>query len=142
MKTATQGRVQHVIDCISTPESVSICAAAMHATAGGGTYISCQAKGPGIDNNPSVKTIRIVAFTVLGREFSFGIHGLAAPVVQEDVVFGREFAVVAGRLLADAKLRSLQREVRSGGLKEISGGLDDLKSGRVRGRRLVYQISC
>jgi hypothetical protein len=82
----TKGQIRSSVDCISNAQSAAVCAAAMKSS--GGLYISCTSSGPVIDN-PRVKTIKIVAFTVLGREFAFGAQGPQLPVIEEDQVLAR-----------------------------------------------------
>lgn len=106
----------------------------------GGTYIACTMASPAIDN-PIVKTIRIVAFTILGREFSLGAGAPVFPIVSEDVDFAAEFVVRAERLLERDEIKPIQETARQGGLPAIVDGLLDLKSGNVSRSRLVYSLN-
>jgi ABC-type branched-subunit amino acid transport system substrate-binding protein len=134
----TKGQIRSSVDCISNTQSAAVCAAAMKSS--GGIYISCTSSGPIIDN-PRVKTIKIVAFTVLGREFAFGAKGPQLPVIEEDQVFGADFALKIEELLAAKRIQPVQAEVRAGGLQGILSGLDDLKAGKVHSKRLVHRVS-
>lgn len=106
----------------------------------GGTYISTTAKGPVVDN-PQVDVVKIVAFTILNREFAVGLGAaLASPVVDEDVQFGAEFSPVAEELLKQKRIHPIPKEVREDGLSGIVSGLENLRAGKVHRRRLVYSI--
>lgn len=43
-------------------------------------------------------------------------------------------------LLERNKLRTAPYELRHGGLEAIAGGIEDVRKGRVQGRKLVYTI--
>lgn len=47
---------------------------------------------------------------------------------------------MAEKLFAEGKVKAHPKEVRSGGLEGIFGGLNDLKTGKVSGTKLVYKI--
>ncbi|KAF5706002.1 zinc-binding oxidoreductase, partial [Fusarium mundagurra] len=124
---ASGGRRLATVDCISNNASSAICAAAMEPK--GGIYIACTRSGPDIENI-RVKTIRIVAFTVLGRPFSLDAQGPIFPVVLEDVEFASDFVSRAEKLLRENKIQPIQACVRDGGLTAIAKGLVDLKLGK------------
>ncbi|KAL5590252.1 hypothetical protein FOBRF1_013809 [Fusarium oxysporum] len=134
---ASNGRRLATVDCISNHASAAICAAAMERV--GGTYIACTRSGPDIDN-PRVETIRIVAFTLLGRAFSLDDRGPVFPVVSKDVDFAKDFVLRAEKLLEEDKIKPIQGIIKEGGLDAIVDGLVDLKLGTVRRARLVYPI--
>lgn len=134
----TKGNICSSVDCISNTQSAAICAAAMKAS--GGAYISCTSNGPVIDN-PTVQTIKIVAFTVLGKEFAFGAKGPQLPVIEEDQAFGADFTLRIEELLKTKDIQPIQAEVKAGGLQGILSGLDELKAGIVHNKRLVYRVS-
>ncbi|KAF4334030.1 oxidoreductase [Fusarium beomiforme] len=125
------------VDCISNHASAAICASAMEPA--GGTYIACTRAGPDIDN-PRVKTIRIVAFTLLGRAFSLDAHGPVFPVVSKDVDFANDFVLRAEKLLAENEIQPIPAIIKEGGLAAVADGLVDLKLGKVSRSRLVYPI--
>lgn len=104
-----------------------------------GTYISFTAHGPNVEH-ANVKSIKIVSFTVLGREFSFGASSPTFPVIAEDVAYCKTFTDKFESLLKDGKIKPLNLETRAGGLEVIISGLAELKAGMIRGRRLVYSI--
>ncbi|KIW19441.1 hypothetical protein PV08_00013 [Exophiala spinifera] len=138
LRNETGGNIQYTVDCISDHQSAAICAAAMGCKSG--FYISLTANGPTI-NARDVQTIKIVGFTILGREFSFGFKGVASPVVEEDVAFATQFAVLIEQFFSDDKIKPLRAEVRVEGLSGIVSGLNDLREGKVHGKRLVYQTA-
>ncbi|RBA22579.1 TOXD [Fusarium proliferatum] len=134
---ASGDRQLATVDCISNHASSAICAAVMEPK--GGVYIACTRTCPDIENT-RVKTLRIVAFTVLGRPFSLDAQGPIFPIVLEDVEFASNFVPRAERLLRENKIQPIQTNMRDGGLAAIAKGLVDLKEGKVSRARLVYSI--
>lgn len=124
------------IDCIATEQSAAICASNMETS--GGKYISLT--GVGRIHDPRILTVNIFGFTMLNREFLFESKGIRAEINVEDVNFAADFAPHVERLLALNVIKHNTVEVRSGGLNGIISGLEDMKAGRVRKKRLVYVI--
>lgn len=50
------------------------------------------------------------------------------------------FAEVVETLLSEGRIKPHPKEVRSGGLEGILGGIQDMREGRVRGRKLVNTL--
>ncbi|KAH8129487.1 GroES-like protein [Trichoderma asperelloides] len=136
LRIATQGSIEMAIDCIATEQSAAICASNMETS--GGKYISLT--GVGRIHDPRILTVNIFGFTMLNREFLFESKGIRAEINVEDVNFAADFAPHVERLLALNVIKHNTVEVRSGGLNGIISGLEDMKAGRVRKKRLVYVI--
>lgn len=135
LRTATQGKIQIAVDSIATEQSAAICASNMEVS--GGKYISFT--GASI-RDPRITTVNIFGFTLLNREFLFEAIGLRADINVRDVTFATDLARRAERLIALNAIKPSAAEVRPGGLDGIVSGLEDMKAGRVRGKRLVYVI--
>ncbi|PON21677.1 TOXD, partial [Trichoderma gamsii] len=135
LRIATQGKIQIAVDCIATEQSAAICASNMEVS--GGKYISFT--GARIRDR-RITTVNIFGFTMLNIEFLFEAIGIRADINVEDVTFATDFARRAERLIARNAIKPSAAEVRPGGLDGIVSGLEDMKAGRVRGRRLVYVV--
>lgn len=85
-----------------------------------------------------VKVTFSLGYTAVGEEFKFRTG--AVPAAPEDLEFMKQWVPVAEKLLAEGKLVAAKKDVRSGGLDAIFGGLNDLKEGKVTGTKIVYQI--
>jgi aspyridone synthetase trans-acting enoyl reductase len=103
----------------------------------GGKYISFT--GARIRNS-RIRTVNIFGFTMLNRDFLFEAIGLRAEINVEDVAFAKDFGRRAERLIGMNAIKPSAAEVRSGGLHGIISGLEDMRAGRVRRKRLVYII--
>jgi hypothetical protein len=136
LRSATQGKIQVAVDCISTAQSAAICATNMEIS--GGKYISFTAEGE-IDD-PRISVIKLFGFTMMNREYLFESKGIRAEINRNDVNFAIEFAQIAEQLLAVSAIKAGAAEVRPGGLNGIISGLEELKSGKIHRKRLVYLI--
>ena len=43
-------------------------------------------------------------------------------------------------LLTDGKLQVINHQLMQGGLKDIGKGFEEMKQGKVRGKKLVYEV--
>lgn len=68
-----------------------------------------------------------------------GVYG--RPGRAEDRQFASVFFPMAERLIWDGAIKPYPIEVRTGGLGAIMAGIEDLRNGDVKGRKLVYQIA-
>lgn len=62
------------------------------------------------------------------------------PAKPEDFEFGKTFWELATKLLTSQQLTVHPTKVGSGGLQGVLNGLEELKSGKVSGVKLVYRI--
>ncbi|THZ15904.1 GroES-like protein [Aureobasidium pullulans] len=129
----TKDNLKHAFDCISEGSSPDICGNALSSKGGVISFLL-----PAKSSREDVEDKSTLGYTVVGEAFSFG--GTPIPAKPEDFEFGRMFWELAEKLFADGKVKAHPKEVRSGGLEGIFGGLNDLKTGKVSGTKLVYKI--
>lgn len=106
------------------------------STLPGGLYVSLL--DVKIDR-PDVKSTFFLGYTAGGEEFV--MSGEVFPAVPEDFELTVKFFEVAEKLLGKGMLKSHPVGLREGGLEGIEGGLEESKSGRVRGEKLVYRVA-
>lgn len=78
-------------------------------------------------------------YTIFGEPFSFGPTKI--PAAPEDFEYTKKFLAITEQLLAEGKLKPHTAKVGKDGLEGVLNGLDDLKTGKVSGEKLVYRIS-
>lgn len=86
-----------------------------------------------------VKSIFFLAYTAMGRSFMY--EGAEWPLVPEDYDVAKRFTVLAEALLEQGKIKPHPASVRDGGLAAIPSGIQDIKSGKISGEKLVYIIA-
>ena len=131
----TDDKLVQAFDCISEGDSGKICAQAISSKGG---------KISGL--LPNVKTGRDdVSFTstlgymIKGEPIKFA--GNDIPGVPGEFEHGKKVWALAEKLLAEGKIKVHPTDVRQGGLDKIHEGLDDMKNGKVSGKKIVYNIA-
>ncbi|PNY25475.1 Alcohol dehydrogenase [Tolypocladium capitatum] len=138
MRAYTRGKLEHVVDCITDSDSVRTCYAALGPR--GGKYTALEpppehAKGARKD----ISSDWVMALTIFGKPVDLkGPFGCdAAP---GDMEWARSWYVQAEQLCEKGLLRPHPARVANGTWAEVLEGIDELRSGKVRGTKLVYNI--
>lgn len=146
----TKDSLYKVFDCIAEGSAPKICEDAISSKGGEicallePTYersdIVAKVSSFQGDDCCALLTARqfMLGYTATGETFVF--DGKEFPANPTDFEFAKNFFTLAAKLLADGSLKPHPAEVRAGGLQGIFGGLDDLRHGRVSGKKLVYDI--
>lgn len=82
-----------------------------------------------------------LGYTIFGEGFTKAFGPGHFPASQEDYEFGKKFWKLSEKLLAEGKFKVHRPDVRGGGLEGVLEGLDELRQGKVSGKKLVYKIS-
>jgi hypothetical protein len=136
----TNNKLFYAWDCYSEGPSPKICCDALSDGPGPdgkkplwGTVLTAKPTRDDVDVGYSL------GYTIIGEEFV--IMGMNFRAKPQDFEFGKKWWLVAQKLLYERKIKPHRVEVRPGGLDGILSGLDDLKNGKVSGKKLVYRIS-
>ncbi|RLL95973.1 hypothetical protein CFD26_101125 [Aspergillus turcosus] len=132
----TNNTLRIVCDTIATQESVRICEEAIGDE--GGLYHSLL---PAQIGRPDVKATFSNSCTAIGEPFEYGPDRMIIPSMPSEFEFARKWAGTVSTLWSQRKLRTLVVEKRGGGLRNVLDGLQDLRNGSVRARKLVYLVS-
>lgn len=138
IRNYTKGGLSFALDCVTQPQSMRLCYEAIGTE--GGRYV-------GLDPFPAtvqytrrdIKAEWQNALCLFGNAVKLS-GPYARPARAKDREFAKVWFPIAERLIADRLLRPCPIEVRSGGLQAVTSGINDLRSGQIRGRKLVYQI--
>jgi len=136
----TKNKLFHAWDCYSEGQSPQVCSDALSSEKSPsgqkpiwGTILVTKSPRDDID------TRFTLAYSVMGEAFE--LQGKKFAASREDFEYARKFWVMAEKLLAEGKFRPHRTDVRTGGLDGILGGLEDLKNGKVSGKKVVYRIA-
>lgn len=139
IKAATSNNLTFVWDCISTPESAAICAAAMSDSQPGKYRALLYLDAEEIKKiNPNVEYAATLAYMALGEDFvKFGNSFPARP---EDYEFARMWWEEARKFLVDGRVKLAKPIVNQGGkgLEGAIAGMEILEEGKVTAGKLVY----
>lgn len=134
----TNDKLYYAFDCISEGSAPGICCAALSSSTSSTKprYSSLLA----VKDFPrdDVEHLYTLAYTGVGEAFKKGPREFEAKPDHKE--FQEKFWNVAAQLFEEGKLKVHKPDVRSGGLQGILQGLDDLKSGKVSGTKLVYNL--
>jgi NADPH:quinone reductase-like Zn-dependent oxidoreductase len=140
IRKATNNKLYYAWDTIADESSAKLCADALSSeskTPSGGKLQYAhilQAKSPRDD----VETKGTVMYTTFGEEWSMGHRKV--PAKPQDFEFMKKFVAIAQKLIDEGKIKPHTQDVRSGGLDGIMSGLEDMKNGKVSGKKLVYKL--
>lgn len=143
VRNFTRGRVRRAWDCVSTPETATVCAKVLSSDGGEESrYSSLIPVEPEVltSVNPNIQSGFTVAYTAFGEQF--GKWGRVNEARPEDYDFAKTFFEIARGLLEEGKLKPVRQLVNHGGqgLDGIIKGLDELKAGKVSAAKLVYTL--
>ncbi|KAI9891083.1 MAG: hypothetical protein M1814_003282 [Vezdaea aestivalis] len=133
---ATGNQLQYAFDCIVSESSVAICYAAL-STASPAHYTSLLGKKTG--PREIAYSGATMAYTCVGEAFKMGSNDF--PAIPEDFEFAKQWASTVQGLLAEGKITAHPQDVREGGLDKIVEGLEDLRTGKVSGKKIVYNLA-
>lgn len=153
VRSYTENKLYYAFDCISSPDSLRICYAAIAAPAPAlkgqkpETYSIQKARYVALDPFPvrahtrrSIIPSWIIAFTVLDQPVNWQhpFQREAKPAHRNWA--GRIWFGLVQKLLEQGMIKGPEVEIRQGGLGSVMDGLADIRMGKVGGRKLVYAV--
>lgn len=132
----TNGKLYWALDCISEEASAAICSQALSRDTESHSVKYCSLL-PIASPRQDITSEFVLGYTAVGEAFSKWADFPARP---QDYEFAKEFFRICQPLLHEGKIQPHPIEVRRGGLQSIPEGLEDMRAGRVRAKKLVYRI--
>ncbi|KIH92916.1 hypothetical protein SPBR_02917 [Sporothrix brasiliensis 5110] len=138
IRNYTQNSLAHVIDCVTQAESMKLSYEAIGSA--GGRYIALDPFPTRIQySRREVQADWIMGPTLFGEAVKLaGTYG--RPARPQDRLFTSRLFGLVERMLAAGTLKPHPVELRTGGLSAVTQGIEDLRMGRVRARKLVYPV--
>ena len=136
----TDDSLYYAFDCYSEESSVGICAAALASSPPpSGQKIRLGTIAPLNSGRKDVDHLSTFGHAAFGEEFT--ILGHTIPANPKHYEFATKFFRLVEGLLAEDKLKPHPIEIRPHGLGGVLSGLEDLRSEKVSGKKLVYRIA-
>lgn len=139
IRAHTGNKLYHAFDCIAEGNSAQICADALSADSSAKKpvysallYLEMPRK--------DVEAKYTLGYTIFGEEVNKPFMPATLPASREDYDFGCMFWRLSEQLLAQGKFKVHTPDVRGGGLEGVLEGLEELKQGKVSGKKLVYKM--
>lgn len=138
IKARTRNCLRLVLDCITTPETTSLCYEAMGRA--GGRYVALDPYSAAISSTRSiVQADWVFGMDLLGEDIEWPApHGRKAS--KTAIEFGREWNTTLQSLLDRGLVRPHPQIVRDTGLAGALEGIQEIRSKKNSGRKLVYTI--
>ncbi|CAK7266643.1 putative secondary metabolism biosynthetic enzyme [Sporothrix epigloea] len=138
IRNYTQNTLAYVLDCVTQAESMTLAYEAIGPR--GGRYIALDPFPTRVQyTRREILADWIMGPTMFGEAVKLaGTFG--RPARPQDRVFTTQFFVRVEKMLAAGTLKPHPVELRTGGLSAVTQGIEDLRMGRVRARKLVYPV--
>jgi aspyridone synthetase trans-acting enoyl reductase len=135
----TNNTLSFVLDCVTEAANMKMCYEAIGPT--GGHYVALDPFPTHVQyTRRDVRAEWIMVLSLFGGEVALdGVYGRAADPTARP--FARRIFLMAEQLLHNQRLVPHPVEVRSGGLDGVKAGIENLRRGEVRARKLVYPLS-
>lgn len=140
IRNYTKNQLQHALDCVTQDRSMKMCYEAIGHD--GGKYVALEPFSVHTQyTRRDVQAEWQNTWSLFGSPVKLaGVYG--RPGRAEDRRFASVLFPMAERLIRDGLIKPHPIEIRSGGLEAVVTGIEDLKKGDARGRKLVYKIDC
>ncbi|KAI1126497.1 GroES-like protein [Nemania abortiva] len=134
----TDGHLAHVFDCVTDAATMKLCYDAIGSA--GGMYVAIDPISTSVQyTRRDVRVNWLMVYSLIGEPLKLaGVYG--RPASPEDRVFASRLFQMVENLMRDGKVRNHPTEIRTGGLEAITGGVEDLRMGRVKAKKLVYPL--
>jgi len=139
IRVYTGNALAHVLDCVTDAATMKICYEGIGTA--GGKYIALDPFATHVQyTRREVQANWLMIYSLFGKPVKLaGVYG--RPASPEDRGFAARLFPIAEQLLSQGLLKPHPIEIRSGGLKGITDGIEDLRKGRVRAKKLVYPVA-
>ena len=134
----TGNSLGYVLDCITTADTMQMCYEAIGAA--GGRYISLDPPPVRIKySRRDIYADTVLALTLFGEFIRLPGYSSKRGAAGDRQI-GARFSLIAQDLLNRGLLKPPALEIKTGGLEALGRGIDDVRKGRVKGRKLVYPL--
>ena len=136
---ADMGPIHHIIDCITSEESVAICYAAMARA--GGRYACLEKLEDAWRTRRAITTKEVMGFEGFGHSVILGDNTYTREVNRDLYSRGNQFAIEMQGMLDKGLVKPHPVQEVEGRWDGILKGLGMLQRGEARGKKLVVSIA-
>ncbi|KAL5333232.1 GroES-like protein, partial [Aspergillus crustosus] len=138
IRVHTGDSMRYVLDCVTDATTMKMCYAAIGSS--GGSYIALETIATTVKyTRRDVRADWILADAIMGNGVSMaGTYG--RPPSPEHRQFGKRLFSLSEAWLYDGSIRHHPLEIQNGGLANLATVLNELKLGKVHGKKLVMPL--
>ena len=131
--------IRHVLDCITSPESVAICFAAMGRA--GGRYACLEGLKDEWRTRRAIRTKEVMGFEGFGHRVALGANTYSREANMELYGHGNEWAAEMQAAVNQGLIKPHPVRQVAGQWEGVIEGLGMLQRGEVRGEKLVVRVA-
>jgi NADPH:quinone reductase-like Zn-dependent oxidoreductase len=136
IRAFTSNKLKYAWDTQGDASSGQICADALSSE--GEDIRFGTITDPSMFLRKDAKVTATIMYTIFGEAFTK--YGHDFPVLEADFEFAKMWMSLVEKLVSEGKVKPHRKKVGTGGLEGVVKGLEELKSGKVSGQKLVYNI--
>lgn len=138
IRTYANDKLAHVLDCATDAGTMKMCYEAIGSS--GGKYVALEAFSTTVQyTRRDVVASWIMAPSMFGEGVKLpGEYG--RPVSNEEREFSGQFFKIVEVMLEKRVIKNHPFEVREGGLDALTEGIEEVRLGSVRAKKLVYPL--
>lgn len=138
IRALTKNSLRHALDCITGPESIQCCYAAIGRA--GGKYTALDPYPDAVaKTRRAVVADWILGPTMLGKDIAWPApHAIKGSPELRD--FGEAWLQVVQGLLDEGQVRGHPLQVLEGGFQDVLRGMETVKAGKLSGQKLAYNL--
>ncbi|KAL2830284.1 GroES-like protein [Aspergillus cavernicola] len=138
IRVHTADSLRYVLDCVTDAATMKMCYGAMGSS--GGSYIALETIATTVKyTRRDVLADWFLADAIMGNGVSMaGTYGRTPS--PEHRQFGKRLFALAEGCLCDGSIRHHPLEIQDGGLANVAKALDEVKLGKVHGKKLVMPL--
>ncbi|KAI0377621.1 alcohol dehydrogenase GroES-like domain-containing protein [Hypomontagnella monticulosa] len=138
IRTYTNDKLAYVLDCATDATTMSMCYESLGSS--GGRYVALEAFSTTVQyTRRDVVASWIMVLSMFGEAVKLpGAYG--RPISNEDKEFSGRFFEMMESMLEQRAIKNHPIEVREGGLGTLVEGIQEVRLGRVRAKKLVYPL--
>ncbi|KAH9909067.1 GroES-like protein [Xylariomycetidae sp. FL2044] len=138
IRSFTKNNLRYALDCISTTASMEFCYQALGRA--GGRYTTLEPYVETVaETRKTIKADWIMGPSMMGKEIAWP-KPHRRPADPSMAEFGASRTATLQKLLDGGLIRPHPIAIRQGGLAEVLNGIEDVRSKKVSGKKLVYTV--
>ncbi|KAI1416802.1 GroES-like protein [Hypoxylon sp. FL1857] len=138
IRNYTKNSLYYALDCVTSSETMRMCYEAMGTS--GGRYTALDPPSTLVKySRRDIYADWVLALTTFGQPVKLaGVYGRRAQCLDRELA--ERFSPIVERLIEQRLLQAPRMQLRDGGLEALQIGIEDVRTGQIKGSKLVYPL--